>query len=204
MRAWSVIIARLPLDTNLLAAKHARLFVAEFARDFKTGVTHMDTDQTQTDGSGKSSKTRLSAKNERQTLPLKKSRLSSELAELKAVSKRTFSSGNRMAVHGFLGAIFNQVSVWEVEDRVEEGLYRLLDSLKAPVRLRIGEAFAVAIYCIAPRADKKSRSKWARALRYAAANKPDDEPIRRFFKRNGGINACASRYAEYVRRPGKG
>jgi hypothetical protein len=163
----------------------------------------MELDQAQTSRPRKSSKTRLSPKNERQALPLKKLRLSSELETLRAVSKRTFSSGNRMAVHRFLGAIFNQVSVWEAEDRLEEGLYRLLDSLKAPVPLRIGEAFAVAIYCVAPDVDKKSRSKWARALRYAAATKPDDEPIKKFFKRNGGINACASRYAQYVRRPGK-
>jgi hypothetical protein len=140
---------------------------------------------------------------ERQTLPLKQSRLSSELETLRAVSKRAFSSGNRMAVHKFIGAIFNQVSVWESEDRLEEGLYRLLDSLKVPVPLRIGEAFAVVIYCTAPHVDKKSRSKWARALRYAAANKPDDESIKSFFKRKGGINACAFRYAKYVRRSGR-
>src|SRR5664279_3868069 len=163
----------------------------------------MELDQAQTYGAGKSSKIQVPAKNERQALLLKKSRLSSELETLRAVSKRTFSSGNRMAVHRFLGAIFNQVSVWEAEDRLEEGLYRLLDALKAPVPLRIGEAFAVAIYCTAPHVDKKSRSKWARALRYAAATKPDDESIKSFFRRKGGINACASRYAEYVRRFGK-
>jgi hypothetical protein len=162
----------------------------------------MEFDQAQPYHPGKSSKT-LSAKNEQQALPLKKSRLSSELETLRAVSKRTFSSGNRMAVHKLLGAIFNLVTRWEVEDRLEEGLYRLLDSLQDPVPLRIGEAFAVVIYCTAPHVDKKSRSKWARALRYAAANKQDDESIKSFFKRKGGINACASRYAEYVRRPGK-
>jgi hypothetical protein len=58
----------------------------------------MEFDQAQPYHPGKSSKT-LSAKNERQALPLKKSRLSSELETLRAVSKRTFSSGNRMAVH---------------------------------------------------------------------------------------------------------
>jgi hypothetical protein len=108
-----------------------------------------------------------------------------------------------MAVHRFLGAIFNQVSIWEAEDRLEEALYALLDSLDAPVSLKIGEAFAVAIYCTASHVDQKSRSKWARALRYAAATKPNDESIKKFLKRNGGINACASRYAECVRRPGK-
>jgi hypothetical protein len=94
-----------------------------------------------------------------------------------------------------LGAIFNLVSRWEEEDRLEEALYRLLDSLKARVPLRIGEAFSVVIYCITPHVDKKSRSKWARALRYAAATKPDGESIKGFLKRKGGINACASRYA---------
>src|SRR5258708_40008818 len=34
---------------------------------------------------------------------------------------------------------------------------------------------AVVIYCIAPHVDDKRRSKWARALRYAAASKPSDE-----------------------------
>jgi hypothetical protein len=83
------------------------------------------------------------AKNGRQALPLKQSRLSSELETLRAISKRTFSSGNRMTVQTFLGAIFNLVTRWEFEDRLEEGLYRLLDSLKAPVPLKIGEAFSV-------------------------------------------------------------
>jgi hypothetical protein len=108
-----------------------------------------------------------------------------------------------MAVQTFLGAIFNQVSRWQAEDRLEEELYRLLDSVKAPVPLKIGEAFAVAIYCTAPHVDQKSRSKWARALRFAAANKPDEESIKKFIKRKGGINACASRYAQYVRHLGK-
>jgi hypothetical protein len=138
-----------------------------------------------------------------QTLPLKESRFLSELEALRAVSKRTFSSDNRMAIQTFLGAIFSQVYRWQAEDRLKEQLYRLLDSLKAPVPLKIGEAFAVVIYCVAPHVDQKSRSKWARALRYAAANKPGDESINKFIKRNGGINACASRYAQYVRHLGK-
>src|ERR1700675_1926421 len=65
------------------------------------------------------------------------------------------------------------------------------------------EAFAVVIYCTAPHVDQKSRSKWARALRFVAANKPGDEPIKKFIKRKGGISACASSYAQYVRRPSK-
>jgi hypothetical protein len=163
----------------------------------------MELDQAQTSHPEKRTKTQVSAKIKRQELPLKKSRLSSELERLRAVSKRTFSSDNRMAVQTFLGAIFDQVFRWQAEDRLEQGLYRLLDSLRASVPLRIGEAFSVVIYCVAPHVDQKSRSKWARALRYAAGNKPKDESIKKFFKRKGGINACASSYAQYVRRPSK-
>jgi hypothetical protein len=163
----------------------------------------MDKDQSQSYDPMEVSEPGSRAKLKEQALALKQFRFSSELERLRAVSKRTFSSDNRMAVQTFLGAIFNQVSRWQAEDRLEEELYRLLDSLKAPVPLKIGEAFAVVIYCTAPLVDQKSRSKWARALRYAAANKPDDESIRKFIKRKGGINACASRYAEYARRAGK-
>jgi hypothetical protein len=163
----------------------------------------MDRDQSQNHDLMESSDPGSRAKIRAQALAVKESRFVSELEMLKAISKRTFSSSNRMAVQTFLGAIFNQVSRWQAEDRLVEELYRLLDTLKAPVPLKIGEAFAVVIYCTAPQVDQKSRSKWARALRYAAANKPDDEPIKKFIKRKGGINACASRYAEYVRRPSK-
>ena len=163
----------------------------------------MDRDQSQSYDPTESSERGSRAKIKEQALALKQSRFLSELARLRAVSKRTFSSGNRMAVQTFLGAIFNQVSRWQAEDRLEEELYGLLDTLKAPVPLKIGEAFAVVIYCTAPHVDQKSRSKWARALRFVAANKPGDEPIKKFIKRKGGINACASSYAQYVRRPSK-
>ena len=83
----------------------------------------MDTDQARPCHAAKPAKTPSRAKNEEQSLSLKKSRLSSELETLRAVSKRTFSSGNRMAVNTFLGAIFDQVFLWEAEDRLEEALY---------------------------------------------------------------------------------
>ena len=156
----------------------------------------MNRDRTQSYDPMKSFEPGSRAKIKEQALALKEFRFSSELERLRAVSKRTFSSGNRMAVQTFLGAIFNQVFQWQAEDRLEEELYRLLDSLKAPVPLKIGEAFAVVIYCTAPHVDQKSRSKWARALRFAAANKPDNESIKKFIKRNGGINVCASNYAQ--------
>ena len=116
----------------------------------------MDRDQSQNYDLTESSGPGCRAKIKEQALALKGSRFLAELEMLRAVSKRTVSSGNRMAVQTFLGAIFNQVSRWQAEDRLEEELYRLLDSLKAPVPLKIGEAFAVVIYCTAPHVDRRA------------------------------------------------
>jgi hypothetical protein len=35
-------------------------------------------------------------------------------------------------------------------------------------------------------------------MRYAAAYKPDSEPLNRFTKRNGGMNECAARFSRYL------
>jgi hypothetical protein len=96
----------------------------------------MDRDQSQGYYPTESPERASRAKIKKQALALKQSRFSSELERLRTVSKRTFSSDNRMAVQTLLGAIFNQVSRWQAEDRLEVELYRLLDSLKAPVPLK--------------------------------------------------------------------
>jgi hypothetical protein len=163
---------------------------------FRNGEIDMESEQAQTHRPEQTPKTRPSAKNTHQALPPKKPDLASELSALMAISKRTFAADDRIAVRTLLEVIYNQVSRWEAESRLEEGLYGLLDTLQAPVPLRVGEAFSVVIYCTAPHVDKKSRSKWARALRYATAVKPADESIKKFIKRRGGINACASAYAQ--------
>jgi hypothetical protein len=45
------------------------------------------------------------------------------------------------------------------------------------------------------KADKRTRSKWSRVMRYAAAYKPDGEALDQFIRRKGGINACAARFS---------
>jgi hypothetical protein len=64
------------------------------------------------------------------------------------------------------------------------------------------EPFAAVIRCTADpaKADKRTRSKWSRVMRYAAAHKPSDEPLGRFIRRKGGINACAARFSRWLGR----
>jgi hypothetical protein len=64
------------------------------------------------------------------------------------------------------------------------------------------DLFAAVIRCTADpaKADKRTRSKWSRVMRYAAACKRDSEALDQFIKRKGGINACA---AGFSRRQGR-
>jgi hypothetical protein len=50
------------------------------------------------------------------------------------------------------------------------------------------------------KADKRTRSKWSRLMRYAAEHKLNSEPLDRFVKRKGGINACAARFSRRLGR----
>jgi len=54
------------------------------------------------------------------------------------------------------------------------------------------DPFAAVIRCTADpvKADKPTRSKWSRVMRYAAAYKRDSEPLERFIRRKGGISLC--------------
>jgi hypothetical protein len=65
------------------------------------------------------------------------------------------------------------------------------------------DAFAAVIRCTADpaKADKRTRSKWSRVMRYAAAYKPDSEAFGQCVQRRGGINACA---ALFTRSMGRG
>jgi hypothetical protein len=50
------------------------------------------------------------------------------------------------------------------------------------------------------KADKRTRSKWSRVMRYAAIYKRDSEPLDQFVRRKGGINACAGRFSRRLGR----
>jgi hypothetical protein len=59
------------------------------------------------------------------------------------------------------------------------------------------DSFAAVIRCTADRAkaENRTRSKWSRVMRYAAAYKPSSESLAEFIQRKGGINACAARFS---------
>jgi hypothetical protein len=108
---------------------------------------------------------------------------------------------NRNAIYGYLTAVYDLVAWWTAEGREVDRARRALCLCRLEVSDR-EDAFTAIIRCTADRAkaDKRTRSKWSRALRYAAAYKPVSEQLGRFIRRKGGINACAVRFSRRLGR----
>jgi hypothetical protein len=62
--------------------------------------------------------------------------------------------------------------------------------------------FAAVIRCTADRAkaDKRTRSKWSRVMRYAVVYKSESEPLGQFVRRKGGINGCVGRFSRECKK----
>jgi hypothetical protein len=105
------------------------------------------------------------------------------------------ASRDRNAIYRYLTAVYGLMVWWTAEGREIDRARRALRLQKLEVTDR-EDPFASVIRATADeaKADKRTRSKWSRVMRYAAVYKPDSEPLDRFIKRKGGINECAARY----------
>jgi hypothetical protein len=104
-------------------------------------------------------------------------------------------SRERDAIYTYLTAVFELVAWWMAENGALERAQKAL-RLRHITPFNQEEPFAAVIRCTADPAkvDKRTRSKWSRALRYATYKSPS-EPLDKFLKRNGGINRCAERFS---------
>jgi hypothetical protein len=98
-------------------------------------------------------------------------------------------------------AVFDLVSWWAAENRALERAHKAL-RLQSICPFDREEPFAAIIRCTGDptKVDKRTRSKWSRALRYALRYKSHSEPLDQFIKRKGGINSCASRFTRCLER----
>jgi hypothetical protein len=103
---------------------------------------------------------------------------------------------DREAVFGYLNAVFEAVAWWYHVGRAKEFAQWALRLQEQPAP-KIADPFAAIIFCTADpvKVDFKTRSKWARLLRYAKVFKDRDEKLQDFVKVRGGINKCAHRYS---------
>jgi hypothetical protein len=107
----------------------------------------------------------------------------------------------RDAIYTYVSAVYELVTWWAAEGRDVERARRALWSRRLEVSDR-EDPFAAIIRCTADpaRVDPRTRSKWSRVMRYATAIKDQAEPLQQFVQRKGGINKCASRHTQLLRR----
>jgi hypothetical protein len=119
--------------------------------------------------------------------------LRNDLIRVREAWRESRRRHDRYSVYKYLTAVFDLVTVWEAENRAIERAKRAL-SLKRRAGGDNIEPFAAVIRCTSSRkkVDAKARSKWARALIFAAEYKMPAEPLEHFIRRHGGINLCAA------------
>jgi hypothetical protein len=85
--------------------------------------------------------------------------------------------------------------VWAAEGQEIDRARRALRLCRLEISDR-EDPFASIIRCTADpeKADKLTRSKWSRVMRYAAAYKSDSEPLDQFIRRKGGIKCMCARF----------
>jgi hypothetical protein len=107
----------------------------------------------------------------------------------------------RDAIYIYLTAVFELVAWWMAENRALERAHKAL-RLRNMIPFDDEDPFAAIIRCTSDPAkvDKRTRSKWSRALRYALEYKDHSESLDEFVKRKGGINDCADRFARWLGR----
>jgi hypothetical protein len=107
----------------------------------------------------------------------------------------------RDAIYGYLKAVYDLANWWSAENCEVERARRALRS-RGLRPLPREDVYAAMIRCTADpaRADKRTRSKWSRVLRYVKIEKDEGEALTAFIKRNGGINECNARYSRCLRR----
>jgi hypothetical protein len=127
--------------------------------------------------------------------------LRQDLERLRGIWDGCQATRDRNAIYGYLTAVYGLVVWWAAEGREIDWARRALRLQRLDVSGR-EDAFASVIRCTADpaKADKRTRSKWSRVMRYAAAYKPDSEALDRFVKRMGGINRCAVRFSRRLGR----
>ncbi len=118
-----------------------------------------------------------------------------ELAEIRRAWRKYRSTNSRDAVYIYLASVFGIVTRWEHLNCAQNKSQAFLRRLPNPPQMK-PEPFGIIIFCTAdPRiVDAKTRSKWSRALRYAARAKRPGQRLSDFVKSNGGINECASKF----------
>jgi hypothetical protein len=115
-----------------------------------------------------------------------------ELDKARRAWREYQSTRRRDAIYDYLSEVFTAVRQWKKQDMVKTRVHQALKAVGQRITVRNREPFGVVVFCTSD-ADTKTRSKWARALRFAERSIPEAENLPKFMKRLGGVNECAAR-----------
>jgi hypothetical protein len=137
----------------------------------------------------------------RDDVPYTDEALKQDLLRVQTTWDESQGRRDRDAIYIYLAAVFDLVAWWMAEHRAVQRAHKAL-RLRGLIPFDDEEPFAAIIRCTPDptKVDKRTRSKWSRALRYALAYKSPSEPLGRFMKRKGGINRCAARLTQQMSR----
>ena len=102
-------------------------------------------------------------------LPYPNNALRCDLIRVREAWRKSRRRHDRFSIYKYLTAVFDLVAVWQTENRAVDRAKRALWMKRREHGDNI-EPFAAVIRCTSPRnkVDAKARSKWARALIFAA------------------------------------
>jgi hypothetical protein len=137
----------------------------------------------------------------KEAIPYSSGALRQDLDRVRSAWQDAQCNRDRNAIYAYLGAVYGLVAVWTAEGRGIDLARRALRLQRLKVSDR-EDPFAAIIRCTADpaKADKRTRSKWSRVMRYAAAYKPNSVPLDEFIRRKCGINECAARFCRWMGR----
>jgi hypothetical protein len=116
-----------------------------------------------------------------------------QFAQARKAWGRYQSTRQRDAIYGYLSVVLAIVQHWKILGHSRARSLHALTATKHREAIRTRDPFSITIFCTSDLqvVDARTRSKWARALRFAARAKPADQPLGRFMKSQGGINECS-------------
>jgi hypothetical protein len=137
----------------------------------------------------------------RDDIPYTNEALRQDLLRVQNAWDESQACRERDAIYTYLRAVFELVAWWMAENRALERAQKAL-RLRRITPSDHDEPFAAIIRCTADPAkvDKRTRSKWSRALLYSLSCTSNSEPLGQFIKRRGGINECAAKFARHIGR----
>jgi hypothetical protein len=137
----------------------------------------------------------------KEIIPYSSAAMRQDLDRLRNAWDDCQANRDRNAIYAYLTAVYGLVAWWAAEGREIDRSRRALCSRCLDATSR-EDPFAAVVRCTADpaKADKRTRSKWSRVMRYAAMYKPDSESLELFVRRKGGINACAARFSRGLGR----